>query len=98
MSGVYSYDESVADSAHADLGDVQAGLQSSLDDLSGFVARVKSSWQGDEQEEYAVVQAKWDSAATTVREILTSVHTALASNTSNVKEMRGQVRSALQSK
>jgi WXG100 family type VII secretion target len=95
MTGIYSYDESVADSAHGDLGSVQAGLQSSLDDLGGYVARVKSSWQGDEQDEYTAVQAKWDSAAATVREILTSVHTALGSNTSSVKDMRTQVRSAL---
>jgi 6 kDa early secretory antigenic target len=95
MTGIYSYDEAVADSAHGDLGSVQAGLQSSLDDLSGYVARVKSSWQGDEQDEYTAVQAKWDSAAATVREILTSVHTALGSNTSSVKDMRTQVRSAL---
>jgi WXG100 family type VII secretion target len=96
MGGIYSYDESVAESAHGDLAGVQSGLQASLDDLSGFVAKVKSSWQGDEQDEYTGIQAKWDSAATTVREILASVHTALGSNTSSVKDMRGQVRSALQ--
>lgn len=98
MGGIYSYDESVADSAHGDLAGVKAGLEASLDDLSGFVARVKSSWQGDEQDEYAAVQAKWDSAAATVREILNSVHGALGTNTSNVKDMRGQVRSALRSR
>jgi hypothetical protein len=49
-----------------------------------------------EQDEYAGVQAKWDSAASTVREILASVHSALGTNTASVKDMRGQVRSALQ--
>jgi len=96
MSGIYSYDESVAETAHGNLAAVQSGIQSSLDDLSGFVARVKSSWQGDEQDEYAAIQAKWDAAAATVREILASVHTALGSNTSSVRDMRGQVRAALQ--
>jgi 6 kDa early secretory antigenic target len=97
MGGLYSYDEAVADSAHGDLAGVKAGVQSSLDDLSGFVAKVKSSWTGDEQDEYAAIQAKWDSAAATVTQILDSVHTALGSNTDNVKAMRGQVRSALHS-
>ncbi len=95
MSGIYSYDESVADSAHGDLASVKAGLQASLDDLSGFVAKVKSSWQGDEQDEYSGVQLKWDSAAATVQEILATVHGALGTNTSSVMDMRSQVRSAL---
>lgn len=96
MSGIYSYDEAVAETAHGNLAAVHSGIQASLDDLSGFVARVKSSWQGDEQDEYAAIQVKWDAAAATVREILASVHTALGSNTSSVRDMRGQVRAALQ--
>lgn len=93
----FSYDESVAESAHGDLAGVGSGLQSSLDDLSGFVGKVKSSWSGDEMDEYGAVQAKWDSASTTVQQILTAVHQALGTTTGSVKDMRGQVRSALQS-
>jgi uncharacterized protein YukE len=96
MGGLFSYDEAVADAAHGDLAGVMSGLQASLDDLGGFVSRVKSNWSGDEMEEYAGVQAKWDSASATVREILASVHQALGTTTSSVKDMRGQVRSALQ--
>jgi WXG100 family type VII secretion target len=97
VEGVFSYDEAVADSAHGDLAAVTAGLQAHLDDLSGFVARVKSNWTGDEQETYGGIQTKWDSAAETVKQILGSVHQALGTTTSSVKDMRGQVRSALQS-
>jgi len=97
MGGIFSYDEAVADAAHGDLAGVVSGLQASLDDLGGFVSRVKSNWQGDELDEYAGIQQKWDSASATVREILTSVHQALGSTTGSVKDMRGQVRSALQS-
>jgi uncharacterized protein YukE len=97
MGGIFSYDEAVADSAHGDLAGVISGLQASLDDLGGFVSRVKSNWQGDEMEEYAGIQAKWDSASATVKQILGSVHQALGSTTSSVKDMRGQVRAALQS-
>jgi ESAT-6 family protein len=96
MDGVFSYDESVADSAHGDLAGVMSGIQTHLEDLSGFVSRVKSNWTGDEQETYGAIQAKWDSAAQTVTQILNSVHQALGSTTSSVKDMRGQVRSALQ--
>jgi WXG100 family type VII secretion target len=95
-SETFSYDESVADSAHSDLQGVISGLQASLDDLSGFVSRVKSNWEGDEMDLYGGVQAKWDSAATTVKQILDSVHQALGTTTSSVKDMRGQVRGALQ--
>jgi WXG100 family type VII secretion target len=96
MSDVFSYDEAVADSAHGDLQGVISALQASLDDLSGFVSRVKSNWDGDEMDLYGGVQAKWDSSAATVRQILDSVHQALGSTTSSVKDMRGQVRGALQ--
>lgn len=97
MDGVFSYDEAVADSAHGDLAGVISGLNAHLDDLSGFVSRVKSNWNGDEMDTYAGIQAKWDSAADTVKQILNSVHQALGSTTGSVKDMRGQVRSALQS-
>ena len=97
-SGIFSYDEAVADSAHSDLLAVAAGLEGSLEELSGFVARVKSNWQGDEMDEYAAVQAKWDAASATVKEILAAVQQALGATTGSVRDMRGQVRSALQSR
>ncbi len=97
MADVFSYDEAVADTAHGDLQSVMSGLQASLDDLSGFVSRVKANWEGDEQDLYSGVQAKWDSSSATVKQILASVQQALGSTTSSVKDMRGQVRGALQS-
>ncbi len=66
-----------------------------MSDLGGFVASVKSSWDGDEQELYAGVQGKWDCAAGTVQEILSAVSKSLSATTSGVKDMRGQVRTAL---
>lgn len=96
MTDTFSYDEAVADTAHSDLQGVASGLQASLDDLSGFVARVQAHWDGDEMDLYHGTQAKWDNAAGTVSQILTSVQTALGSTTSSVKDMRGHVRTALQ--
>ncbi len=96
MGDVFSYDEAVADTAHGDLQTVICGMQASLDDLSGFVSRVKSNWDGDEMDLYGGIQAKWDSSAATVKQILDSVHQALGSTTGSVKDMRGQVRGALQ--
>jgi WXG100 family type VII secretion target len=96
MSGVFSYDESAAGSAHSDIGAVANGVQASLDDLSNFVARVKSNWEGDEMEMYNGIQSQWDGAAGTVKQILDSVRSALGQTTSSVQEMRGQVRGALQ--
>ncbi|MTD15254.1 WXG100 family type VII secretion target [Nakamurella sp. YIM 132087] len=94
-AGVFSYNEATAEAAAGDLASVISGLESSLSDLGGFVTSVKSSWDGDEMEVYAGIQSKWDSAATTVQEILTAVNSALGKNTSSVKDMRGQVRGAL---
>lgn len=95
MQGVFSYNEATADAASSSLGSVIAGLESTLSDLSGFVGSVKSSWEGDEQDTYAGVQAKWDSAAKTVSDILDAVSKSLSATTSGVKDMRSQVRSAL---
>src|SRR5690606_11480105 len=95
-SSVFSYDESVAGDAQSSLRGVITGVEGSLSDLDGFVKHVKSNWDGDEMTIYEGIQAKWDSAAATVKEILTSVSTALESTTTSVQDMRGQVRSTLQ--
>jgi WXG100 family type VII secretion target len=96
MSDVFSYDESTAGTAHGDISSVAQGLQASLDDLTGFVNRVKANWEGDEMEVYDGVQLKWNNASDTVKQILNSVTQALGQTTSSVQEMRGQVRGALQ--
>jgi len=96
MSGVFSYDESTAGSAHGDIVSVTAGVQASLDDLTNFVNRVRSNWEGDEMEVYNGIQQQWNTAADTVKQILDSVGGALGQTTSSVQEMRGQVRGALQ--
>jgi WXG100 family type VII secretion target len=93
---IVSYDESVAGSAHGDIGTVAQGVQSSLDDLTGFVNRVRSNWEGDEMDIYDGIQRRWDTAATTVSDILRSVQSALGETTSSVQEMRGGVRGILQ--
>lgn len=94
-SGVFSYDESTGATSHDDLGSVISGLEASLADLGGFVNSVKSSWDGDEMDSYAGIQAQWDGAAGTVKEILNSVRQVLGATNSSVGEMRGQVRNAL---
>ncbi len=93
---IFSYDESVAETAHGDISSVAQGLRATLDDLSGFVNRVRANWEGDEMEVYNGIQQQWDSAAQTVSEILDSVMQALGQTTSSVQEMRSQVRGALQ--
>jgi WXG100 family type VII secretion target len=95
-ANVFSYDSSTASTATDDIAGVAAGLQASLDDLTNFVNRVKANWEGDEMVVYEGIQQKWDTAAATVREILTSVQSALNQTTSSVDQMRGQVRGALQ--
>lgn len=93
---IVSYDETVATTAHGDIGTVAQGVQTSLDDLTGFVTRVLANWEGDEQELYGGIQRRWDTAATTVSGILRSVQGALGETTSSVQQMRGQVRGVLQ--
>jgi WXG100 family type VII secretion target len=95
-SDIFSYDEATAGAAYGDLGSVASGLQASLDDLTGFVNRVRSNWEGDEMDLYDGIQQRWNSASVTVSGILRSVQAALGQTTSSVQEMRGQVRGALQ--
>lgn len=96
MADVFSYDEATAGTAHGDIASVAQGIQASLADLTGFVNRVKSNWEGDEMELYDGIQVKWNNAADTVKQILDSVTQALGTTTSSVQEMRGQVRGAIQ--
>lgn len=93
---IFSYDESVASTSHDDIGSVAQGVQGSLDDLGGFVTRVRANWDGDEMDLYDDIQRRWDTAAATVSGILRSVQGALGETTVSVQEMRGQVRGALQ--
>lgn len=92
---VQSYDESVAQNVHSDVQSTIQGLEGSLTELGGFVNTVKSSWDGDEMEQYGQIQANWDKCAGTVREILSQVHQALGTNTESVVTMRGRVKGAL---
>ena len=64
---VFSYDEATAGTAFGNLGSVSSGLQSSLDDLNGFVNRVRANWEGDEMDLYDSIQQRWNSASVTAR-------------------------------
>ncbi|WP_029137917.1 hypothetical protein [Nakamurella lactea] len=90
-----AYDESVAETSHSDIQGVISGLEASLTDLGGFVSAVKSSWDGDEMEQYNQIQSTWNNSSAAVSEILRAVHTALGSKTGSVKQMRGAVLGAL---
>jgi WXG100 family type VII secretion target len=93
---VFSYDEATADNSFGSLGSVASGLQGNLDDLTGFVNRVRANWEGDEMDLYDTIQQRWNSASVTVENILRSVQTALGDTTTSVKEMRSRVSGALQ--
>jgi WXG100 family type VII secretion target len=93
---VYSYDSAVARDAEGNLGQTLTAIEGHLQDLTGFVNSVCANWTGDEKEIYQGIQAQWDKAAATVKEILGSVKTTLGSTTESVEGMRGQVRSTLQ--
>ncbi|WP_336086837.1 WXG100 family type VII secretion target [Nocardia sp. SSK8] len=95
MSDLFSYDEAVADGASQDLLSVAAGIESSLDELSGYVGRVQSQWDGDEMHVYQGIQSQWDTAADTIRDILRQMTGALENNTGLVRDMRTQVRGSL---
>ena len=55
---VFSYDEATADTAFGSLGSVASGLQGNLDDLTGFVNRVRANWEGDEMDLYDSIQQR----------------------------------------
>lgn len=93
--GVFAFDSDTAGSVETSLGTLITDLQSSLDDLSGFVAFVKSQWEGDEQVTYGTVQAEWDTNAKTVQDILDGVHGAIGSVKGSVGDLRENVRSSL---
>ncbi len=97
MSDTYSYDEAVARNAEQGLAATLAHLESTLTDLSGFVTKVCANWEGDEKEIFQGIQTRWDHAAGEVRNILGQIKGGLGQTTTSVGDMRGRVRSALQS-
>ncbi|QLY32850.1 WXG100 family type VII secretion target [Nocardia huaxiensis] len=95
MSDLFAYDEGVAEGASSDLLGVAGGIESSLDELSGFVGRVQSQWEGDEMHTYQAIQSQWNTAADTIREILRQMTGSLENNTGLVRDMRTSVRGAI---
>ena len=96
MTGQVSYDSSVARDAESSLGTTATALENSLTELTNFVNRVSSNWEGDEQVTYKGIQTKWDTAADEIRNILTQIKTGLGKNTESVDQMRNKVRNTLQ--
>lgn len=90
-----AYNEAVAETSHGDLGSVISGLEASLADLGGFVNAVKSSWEGDEMDQYNQIQSTWNTSSDAVKAILATVHTSLGKKTGSVKQMRGAVLGVL---
>ena len=96
MTDVYSYDSAVARDAEGGLSGTIASLQGHLDELGGFVNSVCANLEGDEQAIYRGIQAKWDSAAGQVRDILDQIRAALGQTTESVETMRARVSQSLQ--
>ena len=96
MTDVYSYDSAVARDAEGGLSGTIASLQGDLDELGGFVNTVCANWEGDEQAIYRGIQARWDSAAGQVRDILDQIRATLGQTTESVETMRARVSQTLQ--
>ncbi len=95
MSDVFSYDEAVAEQAEQDVLATANQLEAQLNELQAHVNQTKANWDGDEKEQYAAIQAQWDSSADKVREAINGVRQVLGTNTEFVKQMRGRVRGQL---
>jgi early secretory antigenic target protein ESAT-6 len=54
-------------------------VSSSLDDLKRYLQPLVSTWQGQAHETYQTLQAKWDSAAADLQQVLHSIGVAVHS-------------------
>ncbi|MCT1513641.1 WXG100 family type VII secretion target [Dietzia cercidiphylli] len=85
---MYQYDAAKAADAEDRVETAARNLETTLGDLDGKVKELASNWEGDEQEAYAGVQAKWDNAAASVTQILVEIRRIIGENTEDVQNMK----------
>lgn len=92
---MYQYDAAKAADAEDRVETAARNLETTLGDLDGKVKELASNWEGDEQEAYAGVQAKWDQAAASVTQILVEIRRIIGENTEDVQTMKTGIGSRL---
>ncbi|HIW68107.1 MAG TPA: WXG100 family type VII secretion target [Candidatus Dietzia merdigallinarum] len=85
---MYQYDAAKAADAEDRVETAARNIETTMTDLDGKVKQLASQWEGDEQEQYAGVQAKWDSAAASVAQILVDIRRIIGENTEDVQAMQ----------
>ena len=85
---MYQYDAAKAADAEDRVETAARNIETTMTDLDGKVKQLASQWGGDEQEQYAGVRAKWDSAAASVAQILVDNRRIIGENTEDVQAMQ----------
>ena len=77
MSGMIKYNFGMIEGARADIQNSSNNINTKLADLKSFLAPLVASWDGAAAEAYQAAQAKWDSAATDLNQVLAAIGTAV---------------------
>ncbi len=63
--------------AHTDIASSASRINSQLDDLKGYVARLAATWDGDAAMAYRQKQQEWDRAALGINDVLRKIGRAV---------------------
>lgn len=86
MDGLIKYDFGLIEGARADISNSSGNINTKLADLKSFLAPLVASWDGSAAEAYHQAQAKWDSAAADLNQVLAAIGTAVGAGNEGMQQ------------
>ncbi len=71
------------DAAATDTDAIAAHIDNQLDDLKSYLAPLVASWEGQASGDYQALQAKWDTSAAELNQVLRQIATNLRTANQN---------------
>jgi ESAT-6 family protein len=94
MSGTMRYDFGAIDGARADISATSGNINGKLGDLKSYLAPLVSEWEGSASEAYQAQQAKWDSAANELNQVLEAIGRAVGAGNDDMNATNNSAASS----
>ena len=94
MDGTMRYDFGAIDGARADIAGTSGNINGKLADLKSFIAPLVAEWDGKASAAYQAQQAKWDSAAADLNQVLEAIGRAVGAGNDEMNETNNRAASS----
>lgn len=76
-SDTIRYNSGIIEEARMNISTTSAQINGQLDELKGFLAPLRESWEGETRIAYDAAQARWDAAAAEINQTLHKIGQAV---------------------